>query len=1097
MSINSTYTKSLQKHVNLTKINKTLLIALQMGTFTCASAFAQEVTISEDRNTSIETATADGGSPADIIIDNDGKIEVSDGTAITINSDNDLDMDGNVLSQGFDNAIGIHIDTQGAGTITSNLNINDGFNIGSTDGNDNVGTGNYGILVSGDGDFIGDIILGSSGNIDVLGNNSAGFSLQTDMVGNVQLDNIGISGENSVGAEILGTLDGNLITNSNITIREAGSYGVYIGGDITGSYNNRGSITAGADSTFNFFTQTQFDAKPGEAAIRISGNVGGGFENRIIYFDSLGGVVEVNEGDSIAGLSSDTSSLLSYAGGYALLVTPEKLDSAPMSDITLGNTESFYGDYSIMNQGDMAASGANKGVDSTAVLITGAVDGLDTYSTTLTHGFYNGLWGKIESEAEDGTAKGVEFGDYSSAPEFINNGIIEISTTTSFDDTTEVVGPGGDAYGLLINPDASIDSFENRGTITVSAEGANTSAYGVIDNSGTITNFYNTNIISTVIDEESTGDTVAVDLSANNTVLTFHSEGIITGDVYLGSGDNTITLDGLTTEQIDLLTQAFIDDNVIEEVYLPLLERKIEGSITLGGGTATLELNNNANLTQGIYSPNGQLEVTMNDQSQMTVPADRALNVENMYINDSSKLTVEVNGQGTFEGGINATGDIIFGENSELKIQIDSLIGGENSFEVISANSLTIDSETNLFNESDQLFIYDIQSEIDATSLNVSLRRKTAEELNLSNNVGNIYEASVPVLIASNEVGGAISSIIEEEEFNRVYSQMMPSNLTQATRQILINNNSLAIGAVSGQLDNLRRLKYIGDDKMLSGNGLWVQQYGSKYDLDADYDKRSANGFTFGIAAGYDFAIGDRAAVGVSVARNFADIKFDNAGGSRMGMENTQLGVYGALWLKDFFVEGQANVGMLDFESDRDVVFSNFTRTAEADWGGLHYASNLKAGYQLNMGSFTLTPSASINYNNAKHNAYTETGGGTGIDLEVSEYRTSSMIGNLKAELTYQVDLSTENDTLGNLMVGLHGGWLKEIKDDPNQITAKFAGFGNEFTLEGSPISQNGYQAGLGVYFITDITNFSIIYDADWKDNYMAHTATMNFRVRF
>ncbi|MDG1437613.1 MAG: autotransporter outer membrane beta-barrel domain-containing protein, partial [Emcibacteraceae bacterium] len=512
-----------------------------------------------------------------------------------------------------------------------------------------------------------------------------------------------------------------------------------------------------------------------------------------------------------------------------------------------------------------------------------------------------------------------------------------------------------------------------------------------------------------------------------------------------------------------------------ESAFLNLLDRNLDGTIFLAGGSATLDIYKNAILTGGIHSPNGQLNVTLNDTSKLNVKPNIPLNVENLTLNDSSTLVVEIAGDGAFSGGVHASGNVVFSTDSELEIDIQALIGVQDDFEIITADSLTIDSASNITNSNDQLFIYDLETTLDANSLSVSLRRKGAVELGLSENLAQIYEASIPALIANADVAAEISSITTAEEFADIYTQMMPNSITQASRQILINSNNLSLGAVSAQLDNLRRLKYIPDGKLSSGQSLWAQQYGTMYNHNATAFEKGADGFTFGIAAGYELAVTKRGAIGITIAKNFADIKIDNAGLSRVAMENTQAGIYGGIWFRDFFVQGQANVGLLNFESDRDVLFQSGTRTSTADWGGLQYSSSLKTGYQINLGRISLTPSAAINYVNIKQDAYTETGGGGGIDLAVDEYRTSSMTSNLKMELAYTKKFGGEN-SVGDFTIGVHGGWLNELKDDATSVTANFAGYDSPFTLTGNPLAKNAYQAGAGVYFVTEITNFSLVY---------------------
>lgn len=1099
MSISSNSVYRHRNKLNVSKLSKSFLIALQLGSFTCLSAYAQEVTISDERNTSISTSDANSGSAADIVIDTNGSIVIDSGTALTIDSDNIVTIDGNVDNNALNDAIGLNIVVPDAGTRVSDLTVNDRINVSGQGDNDTVGSNNFGLLVEGDGTFQGDILFSAAGDIRVFGDNSAGVSIQSDLQGSLSIDGVAITGENSNAVEIFGNVNGNISTNSIIDARELNNHGVYIGGDVNGSYKNIGSIQTGTDSLRNFRTNVTTDAIPGIASLRISSNVSGGFENRIVYFDSNGDEINVAENESTSGLSSDTSNITALGGGYGVLISPEKIDDAPWTDITLGNTNSFYGDYSFLNQGRIRTRGVNIGQDATAVLITGATQNSTNYSTTFDFGLYNGLWGVIEVEAEDGNAIAIDIGANTSIPEIVNTGVLTSITLLELNNSGERIGSGGDSYAIRLNETSQVNRIQNDGAITSTAEGASASAYGIIDNSGTVEEFRNTNSIRTEIEGDSTGRTVAVDLSNNSTTIDFYSSGQITGDVILGSGTNTIDIEGISESQIATETQNFIDEGILEELYLPTLVRGIDGALILGSGSSTLNMTGNASIGGGIISPNGNLNVTLNDQSELRVKSANRLNTENLTLNDQSRLVVEIAGDGNFTGGVNATGNVVFGPESELTIEIASLIGAEeNTFKIITSNGLTIDSDANIFNANDQLFIYNINSEIDATSVTVELSRKSAQELGLNQNLSAIYEASIPALFDNEDIASEIGSIVSEEEFTSIYNQMMPNNLSQASRQILISNNSLSIGAVAGHLDNLRLLKYSPDGPLESGQGFWVQQYGSKYDFDNSIDEKPAYGLTFGLAAGYEIALTDRGALGISIAKNFADIKLDNAGASRVGLESTQAGLYGAFWLSDLFFEAQANIGLLDFESDRDVIFNDFTRTSMGEWDGLQYSSNLKVGYQLDIGSkFSLTPSAIINYTNIKQDPYTESGGGGSIDLSVSEIKTDSMIGTVEMEFAYTTDFSSGDEVVGQLRFGLHGGYSKEFKNDPQSITAQFAGYDDQFTLTGSQIPQNSYQAGAGIYFGTGITQFSLVYDADWREQYMAHTASMNFRLRF
>ncbi|MDG1708148.1 MAG: hypothetical protein P8H03_05265, partial [Emcibacteraceae bacterium] len=500
MSISSLSSQTSAQKLNLSKLSKTLLLGITMGSFTCLSAYSQ-VTLTGEITDTLKTSTVDGGNPDSIIVDEDGQIILTSGTAITIDSNHDVTVDGTLSNTVFSNGVGVHFTTVNGETLMSTLNINDRMQIGQADDDDNIGTNNYGILVDGEGTLQGDIILGGSSILDVIGTNSVGVSIQTEVDGSIEVNAVGVNGDNGTAVEILAAVSGDILSKASIEAGSAGTHGMYIGADVAGSYRNRGSYITGRDESFNFSTRTTTPAVAGIASVRIAANLGGGFSNEIAYFDSNGNEVDRNENQSVAGLSSDTSSILSYGGGYGVWISPEKIDGTATSNITIGNTGystvgingSTYEDYSIVNQGSIRVEGTNDGAAATAIYISGTVSGVNTYTTTLDEGIYNGLWGTIESNAINATATAIRIGDHAIVPEFVSNGGITVSTNYDVNTSNETVGSGGDAYGLIVDANAELGRFESNGSFRVTAVGPTSSAYGLVDHSGTVTEFINTN----------------------------------------------------------------------------------------------------------------------------------------------------------------------------------------------------------------------------------------------------------------------------------------------------------------------------------------------------------------------------------------------------------------------------------------------------------------------------------------------------------------------------------------------------------------------------------------------------------------------------
>jgi uncharacterized protein YhjY with autotransporter beta-barrel domain len=1076
------------------KIHLLMSASVMAISFVISPAFGQSITITNKRETPISTSTADGGSPANIIVDDDGEIEVSSGTAVSVDSDNTVKVDGILDNRTISNGIGVHYQTEMGETLISGYSGIGDISVGSIDNDNNVGSNNFGILIDGDGTFQGDIIGSRNADFTVRGTNSAGISVQTNMIGNISIDDLTVGNANSNGIKILGNLTGNIEVNNRLDVDAEGSHGIYIGADVDGQIRNIGFIDAGKDITRDI----RFNEVPAVgaiAAIRVSSNLTGGIANDIIFQDSNGNIVELNENESTSGYSRNNGTLNAFAGGQTILITPEKVSSTGWTDITIGNTGSLYGDYSIVNQRNILASGRNTGQDVTSILITGASQGGTDYTATLDFGIYNGLWGEIDTQTIDADATTLRIGAGASVPEFINNGMVDTKVIASVDDEGNFNGDGGNAYGIVIDQGGFLQSFENSGVFTVEAGGNNQEAVGILDRSGTLSNFSNTNLFSV---RSSANDSVltAVDLSNNSTGITFYNSGIIEGDIYLGNGVNNITLEGLSTSEIATRTQDFIDADLTEDEYLPLLERDIEGTIFLKGGSATLEMSDNSALRGGIVSPNGNLDITLRDQSELSVNTDLGLNATNIDILDQSVIKINIQSVDNFVGGINASGTVEFSPQSNLDISVLGIVLNEETFNIVTAGNLIIDDDVNIQNLGSTLFVYDLEAEHVGNDINLNVRRRTSEELGLSETFGNIYEASIGAFGADDDVARYLGSIETEEDFYTFYRSLMPLGFSQATNQAIRNTNNISLGAVSSQLDGLRRLiKRAPPSRVL--NGVWIQEFAGIYDYDGGIHERGSNTFNFGLAAGYEFAASDRGVIGASISYNIADIKFSGEADDRLAVQNAQIGLYSAFWLENFFLENQASIGYLDFSGDRFVSLGDDLREINSDWNGLQYSGNIKAGYEFELGPIAITPTAVLNYINVKQKEYTEVNGGPALNLNVLENNRDSLTTDLKLEVAHRTEFMTDSVVNSVMSIVLQGGWSQQLKDDPIEMTAKFASTDEFFKIYGDPIDKNSFQAGLGVYFTANYFAFTIRYDAEWRDQYLGHSANMNIRARF
>jgi hypothetical protein len=271
-----------------------------------------QVTISSATSTPVATATANNGAPADVTVSSSGSIGLtSPGTALTLNSNNNVTNAGSLGATGQNNTTGLDIvgGFTGAATNSATIDITESGASVADPNNDGLETGPFatgsdriGILVSppssGPAPFVGSII--NTGTITVVGNTSEGVSIQDPITGDflslvvtpasgstaaaILNGSISATGQNAIGFQITraGSIGGNARLSS-ITASGPGAQAVQIGGAIGGFVNVSSGIvatgyrtTSRVNNPFVSNLYLQEEMQQGGAAMTVGANIGAG-----------------------------------------------------------------------------------------------------------------------------------------------------------------------------------------------------------------------------------------------------------------------------------------------------------------------------------------------------------------------------------------------------------------------------------------------------------------------------------------------------------------------------------------------------------------------------------------------------------------------------------------------------------------------------------------------------------------------------------------------------------------------------------------------------------------------------------------------------
>ncbi len=397
--------------------------------------------------------------------------------AVTLNSNNTVTHEGTITNQNTTGAEGILIDT-GANTtpatITGSL-----LDIGGTINLTGSGTGKEGVLLQGNGTFVGNIsLLSTTFNIQGDGSSAVSTISTATLNGNMEIGgtitmtpttanettSTGISAIN-----LAGPINGNVTIDSGSTIVAygEGSQGFVSTGPISGSFTNFGTLaTSGFQSTTN--SSTGVEAAPtgtsdpaAGSAVAIGGSILGGFLNA--GPDGTGSAITAATISMNGGLG---------AGSPAVLITPALQASPTALEIGVYTGDLGLAGYSFYNRGSITAGTIDPNLSVGALTIGGISATVNTKLDGL--GILNS--GSISAAATTTTtgtsvptATAIAIGNYVQVGDPTNpaSGLYNTASTGGGSVISASVSGalGGNATAISIGANSNLNSIYNYGQI--------------------------------------------------------------------------------------------------------------------------------------------------------------------------------------------------------------------------------------------------------------------------------------------------------------------------------------------------------------------------------------------------------------------------------------------------------------------------------------------------------------------------------------------------------------------------------------------------------------------------------------------------------
>jgi hypothetical protein len=1048
------------------------------------------LTISSDTSTPVATATAVSNGPGDITLNSGVTFTIKDANpALTLNSNNSINLNGTVTSKNVDNATAIQVQGPFTGVVNNagTINLTEDFTPADNANSDGVaeapyaqGAGRIGIRVVGPLTGLVDTsgvvtAISNTGSIAIQGNSSTGISIENNVTGRVLVGGtISMAGDSSFGVRTssAGEITGDLNISGSVNMKGQGSVGVQTNAPVDGALRVYGTITTTGYAITTRETgqiqtnlqKTPADLQQGGPALQIQGSVNGGVFLAAPPPNTVSTDTTTDaDSDGIVDSAESASNLSTFG------VAPVVQIGSSTAAINLGNFgTSSVAAYGLIIEGTVASQGVFDGFSSTAVDI-----GAGNKGVNLNGGIR--VAGPVTATAfqADATALHLERGVTGGT--LVNTGTLGASLTSANANT---------ATAVQIDAGATLGSIFNAGTINATTTGDSANAIAIVDKGGGVTSVINYGTITAtptpaLPGEAITGKSVALDLSANTTGVTLEqfqdpnnpaTIPSIVGDVYLSpTGSNTVSL----------------------------LAGSVRGALSLGSAAGTLTLDNGA-VFQGALSYTGNALAINLANGSLIDKSSSQVRASSLNVGAASTLGVALDPASNTATQFTVSGAATFASGAKISASLLSApsLAGQ-TFTIVKAGSLSVGTiDSSLLSGLPYLFSGSVKSDTTAGTIALTVNTKTPAQMGFNKAETSAFSAIYAALPQDTGVQQAIIGAADRPTLVSAYDQLLPNSSGDVFETARGVSKAVSRAAADRFDLSMQRLSDDDEDEDYVTSGFWASEFYSGLEQNKQ-DNNAYHSAALGVIGGYDFG-----GTGVTLAAASSNITRPGQPGDSLNSVSVVEGsFYAAPRFGALSIDARVGAGYLKVSNRRQMVTSvvsgdtsnstTISRTAEGDWSGFDLTAHLGAGLQLDAGKHLFfQPRVYADVFHLHENAYNERNGGIGYDFNVSQ-RSSTQTNGTASLVT--------GLRFGNSFVfspQLEVGYDKVLTGGPADTTARFAYGGPSFTVAANRI--DGAAVGrLTLRGDGNYVHFSLQAGGEYSKSYHSMDAKAVFRLTF
>jgi hypothetical protein len=762
-----------------------------------------------------------------------------------------------------------------------------------------------------------------------------------------------------------------------------------------------------------------------------------------------GGVLvdETTSTDSTGAVTVAEGSISSAAAAPALVI------GSTARNITLGNVGTDTDAYGLEIKGSVSGAGVYDHVSATAIQL-----GLPGGGTVNTTGGIH-IVGTVSASAYAASATAMQLGSVI-APVFRNEGSITAQMNSD--------AAGQTATAITIGAGSNINTFQNASTIVASVVGQTANLVGIVDHSGTISEFENIGVISTgrtlaTNGTAITGTNTAIDFSANTTGVHLLQDSptgntltpAIAGSVSLGSGSDRVEI----------------------------LAGSLAGDLHLGAGANSLDIENGATVKGDLDANGGTLALTVGTGA-LTINNASVLNMPSLSLGASSVLVVTADPVLNQATTMNVAGTANIATGATIGVRLSSILPGSATYTLIQAGTLSSGVlDSNLLGVSPFLYNTALATNASAGTVSATLTRKTAAQLGISTNTASAYEPVIANIGKDTGLEGALLAQTTQAGFLSLYNQLLPNH-----QAAVFNTYAASVTAFNKPLD---------DRQDPVGGGFWMQEANTGLFQNGSDNDPGYKAWSFGVVAGYEVPRTPLGILGVTFGASTNEIyQDDTASGEDLHSGLFDAGVYWRITKGGFSANARIGADYMKVSSTRviDVLGGDglaVSRTATGDWSAVGFNAHAMASYEGHFGRYYVRPQATVDYMRLAEGSYTENGGGDGMDLAVAS-RTSSRLSafaGVAVGALYGPDKSWGPEALV--------GYRTVAAENLGVTSARFVGGGDSFDLRSDDISGSGAAVHLSLRGENGSGGFAVETGAESRDGLNIYDLRVIGHVQF